>query len=78
LLHLEEKQQKIAEFLIGSIEDDGYLRRDIPSVMDDLAFRQNIQTTLSTRCVGQVSLISIVILFSDVITLFYFQRIRLV
>ncbi|MEN9339765.1 MAG: hypothetical protein RIQ62_1077 [Bacteroidota bacterium] len=45
LLHLEEKQQKIAEFLIGSIEDDGYLRRDIPSVIDDLAFRQNIQTT---------------------------------
>ncbi|MBK7764254.1 MAG: RNA polymerase factor sigma-54 [Bacteroidetes bacterium] len=44
LLSLEEKQHKIAEFLIGSIEDDGYLRRDIPSIIDDLAFRQNIQT----------------------------------
>ncbi len=44
LLYLEEKQHKIAEFIIGSIEDDGYLRRDIPSIIDDLAFRQNIQT----------------------------------
>lgn len=44
LLYLEERKQKIAEFIIGSIDDDGYLRRDIPSIKDDLSFRQNIDT----------------------------------
>ncbi|HNF71544.1 MAG TPA: RNA polymerase sigma-54 factor, partial [Chitinophagaceae bacterium] len=44
LLHLEERQYQIAEFIIGSIDDDGYLRRDLPSIIDDLAFRQNIHT----------------------------------
>jgi len=44
LLYLEERKQQIAEFIIGSIDDDGYLRRDIPSIIDDLSFRQNIQT----------------------------------
>src|SRR5437868_11189958 len=29
MLHLDERQQKIAEQVIGSIDDDGYLRRDI-------------------------------------------------
>lgn len=42
LLNLEEVEQRIGEFLIGSIDEDGYLRRDIPSVRDDLAFRQNV------------------------------------
>ncbi|HOZ50844.1 MAG TPA: RNA polymerase factor sigma-54 [Chitinophagaceae bacterium] len=44
LLYLEERKQQIAEFIIGSIDDDGYLRRDIPSIIDDLSFRQNIAT----------------------------------
>ncbi len=44
LLHLEERKQKIAEFIIGSIDDDGYLRRDLPSIIDDLSFRQNVDT----------------------------------
>jgi RNA polymerase sigma-54 factor len=43
MLNLNPKQHKIAEFIIGSIDDDGYLRRDIPSIVDDLAFRQNVQ-----------------------------------
>jgi len=47
LLSLEEKQQNIAEHIIGSIDEDGYLRRDTPALVDDLAFRQNIETTIS-------------------------------
>ncbi|GAB3014417.1 RNA polymerase factor sigma-54 [Niabella terrae] len=46
LLSLSEKEKKIAEHVIGSIDEDGYLRRDTPSVVDDLAFRQNIETTV--------------------------------
>jgi RNA polymerase sigma-54 factor len=45
MLNLDEKQSKIAEQIIGSIDDDGYLRREITSIVDDLAFRQNIDTT---------------------------------
>ena len=45
MLNLEEKQQKIAEQIVGSLDDDGYLRREIASIVDDLAFRQNIMTT---------------------------------
>lgn len=42
LLNLEEVEAKIAEQVIGSIDDDGYLRRDTNSILDDLAFKQNI------------------------------------
>lgn len=42
LLNLETNEQKIAEQIIGSIDDDGYLRRDTNSIVDDLAFKQNI------------------------------------
>jgi RNA polymerase sigma-54 factor len=44
MLNLDEKQRKIAEQIIGSIDDDGYLRRDLTSIVDDLAFRQNIDS----------------------------------
>jgi RNA polymerase sigma-54 factor len=44
LLNLSEKQTIIAEQLVGSLDDDGYLRREISSIIDDLAFRQNIDT----------------------------------
>ncbi len=44
MLNLNEKQHKIAIHLVGSLDDDGYLRRDIPSIIDDMAFRQNIET----------------------------------
>ena len=39
---LEETHQQIAEFLIGSIDDSGYIRRPLLDIMDDLAFTQNI------------------------------------
>ena len=42
LLNLDPKEEKIAEQIIGSIDDDGYLRRDTNSIVDDLAFKQNI------------------------------------
>lgn len=42
---LTEHQHDIAAFIIGSLDDDGYLRRDIDSLVDDLAFRMNITTT---------------------------------
>jgi RNA polymerase sigma-54 factor len=45
LLKLNDVEQKIAEQIIGSLEDDGYLRREPVSIVDDLAFRQNIDTT---------------------------------
>lgn len=45
LLKLDEKQQAIAEQIIGSIDEDGYLRRETAAIVDDLAFRQNILST---------------------------------
>ena len=44
LLKLSEKQTKIAEQLVGSLDDDGYLRRETSAIIDDLAFRQNVDT----------------------------------
>ncbi len=37
--------RKLAEYIIGNIDDDGYLRRDLDSIVDDLAFTLNIETT---------------------------------
>jgi RNA polymerase sigma-54 factor len=45
MLNLDERQRKIAEQIIGSIDDDGYLRRENASIVDDLAFRQNIPSS---------------------------------
>ncbi len=42
---LTPHQREVASFIIGSLDDDGYLRRDIDSIVDDLAFRANITTT---------------------------------
>lgn len=45
LRNLGEKQMAICEHLIGSLDDSGYLRRDISSVGDDLAFTQGIMAS---------------------------------
>jgi RNA polymerase sigma-54 factor len=45
LLKLDEKEQSIAEQIVGSIDEDGYLRRETSAIVDDLAFRQNISAT---------------------------------
>ncbi|WP_299526238.1 RNA polymerase factor sigma-54 [uncultured Lutibacter sp.] len=42
---LTEEEEIITDFLIGSIDDSGYIRRDLIDVLDDLAFTQNIFTT---------------------------------
>lgn len=44
LLNLDERGYKIAAHIIGSIDDDGYLRRDPLAIIDDLMFTQNIDT----------------------------------
>lgn len=45
-LKLDETQQIIGKQLIGSIENDGYIRRDLEAIINDLAFSQNIETDL--------------------------------
>ena len=42
--NLTSREHDIAAFLIGSLDSDGYLRRDIESIVDDLAFRAGINT----------------------------------
>ncbi|RAV99968.1 RNA polymerase factor sigma-54 [Pseudochryseolinea flava] len=44
-LGLEEKQYAIGKQLIGSIESDGYIRRELEAIVNDLAFAQGIETT---------------------------------
>jgi RNA polymerase sigma-54 factor len=44
MLELDERESAIAEQIIGSIDDDGYLRREVPAIVDDLAFARNIST----------------------------------
>ncbi len=46
LYHLDsERERTIALQIIGSIDDDGYLRRDLDAMVNDLLFSQNIRTT---------------------------------
>ena len=40
---LNERQLKIAEYIIGNIDEDGYLRRDIDEIIDDMAFSLNME-----------------------------------
>ncbi len=45
---LSENERDIAEFLVGSIDDMGYIRRSIPDIVDDMAFTQGIYTDEKT------------------------------
>lgn len=45
---LTEDEREIAEFLVGSIDDQGYIRRSIPDIVDDMAFTQGIYTDEKT------------------------------
>lgn len=45
---LTDEDREIAEFLVGSIEDSGYIRRTIQDVVDDMAFTQGIYTDEKT------------------------------
>jgi RNA polymerase sigma-54 factor len=42
---LDEDGYKIAEFLVGSVDSSGYIRRSLADILDDLAFTQNVYTT---------------------------------
>lgn len=45
LRDLTEKQKILGDHIIGNIDEDGYLRRDLVNIVDDLAFLQNIETS---------------------------------
>jgi len=45
MYRLDEEDYQIANFIIGNMDDDGYIRRDLQSIVDDMAFTQNIYTT---------------------------------
>lgn len=45
MLDLDDRSEKITRQIIGSIDDDGYLRREPEAITDDLAFGQNISTS---------------------------------
>ena len=45
LRNLSEKEEVIADTIIGNIDDDGYVRRELPALVDDLAFGYNVMVT---------------------------------
>lgn len=45
LRDLSERMQMLTEYLIGNLDDDGYLRRKLEAIVDDLDFTLNIKTT---------------------------------
>ncbi len=44
--NLSEQELKVAEFIVGSIDEDGYLRRDMESISDDIAFTLGIEISV--------------------------------
>ena len=42
---LSDDERDIAEFLVGSVDESGYIRRELSDITDDLAFTQNVYTT---------------------------------
>ncbi|MFX0555508.1 RNA polymerase factor sigma-54 [Maribacter sp. CXY002] len=47
-VYLNDEEWAIAEFLVGSIDESGYIRRPITDILDDLAFTQNVYTDEKT------------------------------
>ena len=45
MANINDEDLKIAEYVIGNLDTDGYLRREIKAIVDDLAFSQGIYTT---------------------------------
>jgi RNA polymerase sigma-54 factor len=44
---LDEEQRLLAEYLIGNLDENGYLRRELAAVANDLAFTMNISCTVA-------------------------------
>lgn len=47
-VYLNDEEWAIAEFLVGSVDESGYIRRPISDILDDLAFTQNVFTDEET------------------------------
>lgn len=47
LRDLTENQKILGQYILGNLDEDGYLRRELINIVDDLAFLQNIETTES-------------------------------
>ena len=45
LRNLTEKQEELADYLIGNLDDSGYLRRELGAIVNDMAFSQNLIAT---------------------------------
>lgn len=45
---LNDEEREIASFLVGSVDESGYIRRDLRDIVDDLAFTQNVYTDVET------------------------------
>ena len=45
LANVDDDDLKIAEYIIGNLDNDGYLRREVKQLVDDLAFSQGLFTT---------------------------------
>jgi RNA polymerase sigma-54 factor len=45
LRDLTEKQKVLGEYILGNIDEDGYLRRELINIVDDLAFLQNVEAS---------------------------------
>ncbi len=45
VIQLTEEKRQLAEYIIGNIDDDGYLRRELIAISDDLAFNMNMEVT---------------------------------
>jgi len=45
LQHLSEHERLLAEYVIGNIDDEGYLRRTVESMVDDIVFHVGVHTT---------------------------------
>ena len=46
LYNINNAKRQIAEYIIGNIDEEGYLRRSLEEILDDLAFHLNVETTI--------------------------------
>lgn len=47
LQDLDEQELQLAEYLVGNLDEAGYLRRELPAIVNDLAFSANISTSVT-------------------------------
>jgi RNA polymerase sigma-54 factor len=47
LKKIERREFELAEYIIGSLDEDGYLRRELEATIDDLAFSRNMKTDIN-------------------------------